>query len=163
MRRMTSLAAALVLAAVAPTLAQDITRYVRYEHGGNVSYGVLEGETIHELRGDVFDSAPRTGDTVALADVRLLSPTAPKKVIAIGFNYRSHLGEMPEASEPGVFAKYPTSRRAPPTPRSPTTPTRPTSTTRGRWSSSSEKTAKSVPVEEANDLHLRRRPRQRRE
>jgi 2-keto-4-pentenoate hydratase/2-oxohepta-3-ene-1,7-dioic acid hydratase in catechol pathway len=91
------------------TTAQEPTTYVRYELGGNVSYGVLEGDTIHELRGDIFDSIVRTGDTVALGAVRVLSPTAPKKVVAIGFNYGSHLGDAEPAAEPGVFAKYPTS------------------------------------------------------
>ena len=91
------------------TRAQEPTTYVRYELGGNVSYGVLEGDTIHELRGDIFDSIERTGDTVALGAVRVLSPTAPKKVVAIGFNYGSHLGDAEPAAEPGVFAKYPTS------------------------------------------------------
>ena len=46
---------------------------------------------------------------MALGAVRVLSPTAPKKVVAIGFNYGSHLGDAEPAAEPGVFAKYPTS------------------------------------------------------
>ena len=102
-----ALAISLTLSGV--TTAQEPTTYVRYELGGNVSYGVLEGETIHELRGDIFDSIERTGDTVALSAVRVLSPTAPRKVVAIGFNYGSHLGDAEPAAEPGVFAKYPTS------------------------------------------------------
>ena len=103
------LALAISLTVSGVTTAQEPTTYVRYELGGNVSYGVLEGETIHELRGDIFDSIERTGDTVALDAVRVLSPTAPKKVVAIGFNYGSHLGDAEPAAEPGVFAKYPTS------------------------------------------------------
>ncbi len=103
------LALAISLTVSGVTTAQEPTTYVRYELGGNVSYGVLEGETIHELRGDIFDSIERTGDTVALSAVRVLSPTAPKKVVAIGFNYGSHLGDAEPAAEPGVFAKYPTS------------------------------------------------------
>ncbi len=103
------LALAISLTVSGGTTAQEPTTYVRYELGGNVSYGVLEGETIHELRGDIFDSIERTGDTVALGAVRVLSPTAPKKVVAIGFNYGSHLGDAEPAAEPGVFAKYPTS------------------------------------------------------
>ena len=46
---------------------------------------------------------------MALSAVRVLAPTAPKKVIAIGFNYGSHLGEADPAAEPGVFTKHPTS------------------------------------------------------
>ena len=107
----TGLFLALAIGLTVPSVitAQEKTTYVRYELGTNVSYGVLEGETIHELRGDIFDSIERTGDTVALSAVRVLAPTAPKKVIAIGFNYGSHLGEADPAAEPGVFTQYPTS------------------------------------------------------
>ncbi len=96
------------ISAFAQSATDDATTYIRYEHNGAVAYGVLEGETIHELRGDIFQSAERTGVTVSLGSVAVLTPTAPEKVIAIGFNYRSHLGEQSVATEPGVFAKYPT-------------------------------------------------------
>lgn len=109
MRRTSLFLAVILLLGTTGALAQGVTRYVRYEHEGNVSYGVLEADTIHELRGDVFDSQERTGDTVAMSQVRLLTPTAPKKVIAVGFNYQSHLGEQSRATHPGLFAKFPTS------------------------------------------------------
>ena len=100
----------LVVFTVTPALAQDVTKYVRFEYDGNVSYGVLEDETIHTLRGDVFESVERSGRTVSLGDVRLLPPSAPKKVVAIGFNYGSHLPEGVEpGAEPGVFDKHTTS------------------------------------------------------
>ena len=44
-----------------------------------------------------------------MSAVRLLAPTAPEKVIAVGFNYKSHLGDTPEAEYPGIFSKFPTS------------------------------------------------------
>ena len=109
MRRTSLFTAALVLAAATGAFGQDVTKYVRYEHQGAVSYGILEGETIHALRGNVFESPQRTGVTTPLGDVRLLAPTAPSKVIAVGFNYRSHLGDTPEAAQPGIFSKHPTS------------------------------------------------------
>ena len=102
-------AAAAVLGAGASAFAQDVTKYVRYEHGGAASYGVLEGETIHQLRGDVFESPERTGVTVALGDVTLLPPSEPKKVVAAGLNYRSHLGGAQPAEYPGLFDKHATS------------------------------------------------------
>ena len=88
---------------------QDITKYVRYHHQGHTSYGILDGETIQELDGDLF-SAPRvSGKTLRLSDVKLLPPAEPSKVIAVGLNYRSHLGDRPVPKYPGLFAKYPSS------------------------------------------------------
>jgi 2-keto-4-pentenoate hydratase/2-oxohepta-3-ene-1,7-dioic acid hydratase in catechol pathway len=107
-RTLAALATALVLAA--PCFAQPgITKYVRYSHEGVASYGVLEGERIHQLEGDLFSSPTRTGVTVPLSAVRLLAPCEPSKVVAVGLNYQSHLGEREPAAYPGLFAKYPTS------------------------------------------------------
>ena len=89
--------------------AQDITKYVRYAYEGTESYGVLKDGEIHELRGDIFETVELTGQTVTLGDARLLIPVQPSKVIAVGFNYRSHLGERKPTLYPGLFAKYPTS------------------------------------------------------
>jgi 2-keto-4-pentenoate hydratase/2-oxohepta-3-ene-1,7-dioic acid hydratase in catechol pathway len=41
--------------------------------------------------------------------VTLLAPATPGKVIAVGLNYLTHLGERPAATYPGLFAKMPTS------------------------------------------------------
>ena len=88
---------------------EGITKYVRYDHQGRTSYGILDGETIQELEGDLF-SAPRvSGKTLRLLDVKLLPPAEPSKVIAVGLNYRSHLGDRPVPAYPGLFAKYPSS------------------------------------------------------
>ncbi len=95
-----------------PAAAQaqaPIKRYVRYSHGNITAYGVLDGETIRELKGDLFVKPVETGRVVKLPDVRLLAPCEPSKVIAVGLNYKSHLGERPAAAYPGLFAKLPTS------------------------------------------------------
>lgn len=96
-------------AEVAAAAAQERVAYVRYVSGGATSYGILEGDSIRELSGDLFDSPKPTGRRVALADVALLAPCEPSKVIAVGLNYRSHLGTRKPADYPGLFAKYPTS------------------------------------------------------
>jgi len=88
---------------------EPITRYVRYAHDGRTSYGIVEGNYVHELNGDLFETPLRTGRVLTLERVRLLAPCTPSKVIAVGLNYRSHLGERPAAAYPGLFAKYPTS------------------------------------------------------
>ena len=89
--------------------AQTLTHYVKYEAAGRVAWGLLEGETIRELQGNVFDGAKPNGKTLKLADVKLLPPAEPKKVIAAGLNYRSHIGEQTPAKYVGLFAKMPTS------------------------------------------------------
>ena len=90
-------------------LPQDVTKYVRYRYQGTTSYGILEGDTVHQLDGDLFASPSRSGASTALADVELLAPVVPSKVIAVGLNYRSHIGNAEPAEYPGLFAKYPTS------------------------------------------------------
>lgn len=108
-KRVAAFAAGMLLVVGTAALAQEVTKYVRYEHGGVTSYGILEGETVHQLEGNIFESAERTGATVPLADVNLLVPSEPTKVVAAGFNYRSHLGETPEVEAPGLFDKHATS------------------------------------------------------
>jgi 2-keto-4-pentenoate hydratase/2-oxohepta-3-ene-1,7-dioic acid hydratase in catechol pathway len=88
---------------------QDVTRYARYSHQNVISYGVIEGEVIRELEGDLFSNPTPTGRILKLADVKLLAPCEPRKVIAVGLNYKSHVGERPAATYPGLFAKLPSS------------------------------------------------------
>lgn len=101
-------ATALVLLTAVAGEAQPV-KYVRYESAGRPSYGILDGDTIRELAGDLFASPKPTGRTVKLASVKLLAPCDPRKVIAVGLNYKSHIGERPAAAYPGLFAKLPTS------------------------------------------------------
>lgn len=114
---MKQLAAGIVLvtlasAAVPAARQTGVTRYVRYvhvQHPNEISYGILEGETIAELKGDLFASPTPTGRRLKLAEAKLLAPCQPSKVIAVGLNYKSHLGDRPTAAYPGLFAKLPTS------------------------------------------------------
>jgi 2-keto-4-pentenoate hydratase/2-oxohepta-3-ene-1,7-dioic acid hydratase in catechol pathway len=111
MKRLTFVAACAVLLAGLPAVlaAQTLTHYVKYEAGGRVAWGLLEGETIRELQGNVFEGAKPNGRTLKLSEVRLLAPAEAKKVVAAGLNYRSHIGERAPAKYVGLFAKMPTS------------------------------------------------------
>ena len=106
--RLVAALALLILHSARPS-AQTLTHYVKYEAGGRVAWGLLEGETIRELQGNVFDGAKPSGRTLKLADVKLLPPAEARKVIAAGLNYRSHIGEQTPAKYVGLFAKMPTS------------------------------------------------------
>lgn len=95
--------------ALVTVLPAQVTRYVRYSAGPDTSYGLLDGQTIRQLGGDLFSSPRPTGRTAQLGQVKLLAPVTPGKVIAVGLNYLTHLGERPSATYPGLFAKLPTS------------------------------------------------------
>lgn len=86
----------------------DSVKYVRFAQGTGPSYGILEGDTIRELKGNFLESTEPTGKTIPLADVKLLAPVEPAKVIAVGLNYRSHLGGAKPSKEPSIFLKLPT-------------------------------------------------------
>jgi 2-keto-4-pentenoate hydratase/2-oxohepta-3-ene-1,7-dioic acid hydratase in catechol pathway len=105
------LAVVALLVTTAPLAAQadGVTRYVRYRAGDRTAWGVLQGQRIQEIDGDLFAAHRTTDRWLALGDVKLLPPTEPQKVIAVGLNYQSHLGERDPAAYPGLFAKYPTS------------------------------------------------------
>src|SRR6185436_9156325 len=112
MRSRTALGATISLCCLFPAAAagQTVTKYVRYAVGNAVAYGTLTGDTIHELNGDFLLTSPRaTGKTIPVSKVRLLAPVTPRKVIAVGLNYQTHLAERPAAAYPGLFAKMPSS------------------------------------------------------
>lgn len=109
MPRVTISVLLLAIAIPMTALSAQITRYVRYSSGGTISYGLLDGQTVRELSGDLFASPRPTGRTLRLDQVKLLAPVTPGKVIAVGLNYLTHLGERPAAAYPGLFAKMPTS------------------------------------------------------
>jgi 2-keto-4-pentenoate hydratase/2-oxohepta-3-ene-1,7-dioic acid hydratase in catechol pathway len=103
-------------------------RIARFAHGGDVGYGIVEdaaqdgvagtvtgadadGLAVAELLGHPFgigDEAIRlTGSRYPLADVRLLAPVLPSKVVAIGRNYADHARELGNEvpDDPIIFLK----------------------------------------------------------
>ena len=82
-----------------------ITKFVRYSAAGSTSYGMLDGDSIRELRGNIFEAVEKTGKTVRLADVKLLAPCQPANIVAVGQNYKSHLGDRAVRPFPGLFWK----------------------------------------------------------
>jgi 2-keto-4-pentenoate hydratase/2-oxohepta-3-ene-1,7-dioic acid hydratase in catechol pathway len=89
-------------------MARPVRKYVRYEHRGAVSYGILEGDVISRISGDLFSGGTETGAKIALGNARLLRPCEPSKILAVGLNYRSHLGSRPAPAKPELFWKPPT-------------------------------------------------------
>jgi 2-keto-4-pentenoate hydratase/2-oxohepta-3-ene-1,7-dioic acid hydratase in catechol pathway len=92
-------------AVAAQTASGKVTKFVRYRHGGAVSYGILDGDTIRELRGNLFEKYTETGTRRKLSEVKLLYPVEPPKILAVGLNYKSHLGQRPAPKNPEIFYK----------------------------------------------------------
>lgn len=82
-----------------------MTRYIRYRTEAGESYGVLEGENVREIQGDLFGGREFTGRTQPLSGTKLLYPCRPTKVLCVGLNYKSHLGGRPQPSRPEIFYK----------------------------------------------------------
>ena len=61
----------------------------------------------HEVFDGIGAGAEPTGKTLKLADVKLLAPCEPSKVVAVGRNYKSHIADrnIEPAKEPGLFWK----------------------------------------------------------
>jgi 2-keto-4-pentenoate hydratase/2-oxohepta-3-ene-1,7-dioic acid hydratase in catechol pathway len=82
-----------------------LTKYVRYRKDSAVAYGILEGAAIREIRGGLFGAREETGAVHALAGVKLLCPCEPPKILAVGRNYKSHLGDRKQPDRPEMFYK----------------------------------------------------------
>jgi len=88
---------------------ESLTRYVRFEHDGRVAYGIYQDDqTVRQIDGDLFGKWERTDRVFPLADVKLLVPCKPSKVIGMATNYRSHATEAhPVPEKPQAFFKLP--------------------------------------------------------
>ena len=81
-----------------------MTKFARYEAHGEIAYGIVEGDTVKQITASPLEDYEVTDHTHALSEVRLLAPIVPNKIIAIGFNYKSHLSdrEPPQVPEPFI-------------------------------------------------------------
>jgi 2-keto-4-pentenoate hydratase/2-oxohepta-3-ene-1,7-dioic acid hydratase in catechol pathway len=82
-------------------------KYIRYSAAGQARWGLLEGAQVCELEGDVLGKHQKSGRSHALADVRLLAPAEPTKIVCLGMNYASHAREigLPIPADPAMFLK----------------------------------------------------------
>jgi 2-keto-4-pentenoate hydratase/2-oxohepta-3-ene-1,7-dioic acid hydratase in catechol pathway len=95
-------------------------RWVRYSHAasataGEVEFGTLHDDHVHQHVGDMFGSSKPTGAVFALTEVKLLMPVQPSKVVALWNNFKA-LGDklnLVAPPEPLYFLKSPNSYLAP--------------------------------------------------
>lgn len=89
---------------------------LRFEHHNIQYWGELVADTIYVTDGL---AGTRNGEQFARADVRLLAPATPSKIVCVGRNYLDHIKELGNMlgndlpKEPGLFLKAPNTLAAP--------------------------------------------------
>lgn len=86
-------------------------RFCRFSYRGKTSWGMLEEEKVQPLAGPPYYGIVKDGEPLLLADVKLVAPVEPSKIICLGLNYADHAKEMgvPLPEEPVLFMKPPSS------------------------------------------------------
>lgn len=88
-------------------------RIIRYEtkDGKKPKYGWLLGDKVGEISGNVFGRYRRNEAETPLADVKLLAPSEPSKIVCVGRNYVEHAKELGNEvpKVPLIFLKPPSS------------------------------------------------------
>lgn len=103
-----ALAAVLLVETLGMGAEGKVTRYVRFQtKDETTAYGIVEGDKVRQLDGDLFRSPKPTDKTFPLAEVKLLVPSQPSKILALAGNYKSHLGTETTPKNPEVFVKVP--------------------------------------------------------
>jgi 2-keto-4-pentenoate hydratase/2-oxohepta-3-ene-1,7-dioic acid hydratase in catechol pathway len=82
-------------------------KLARFLHEGREGLGVVEDDYITVTQGSMFGAFHRTSQSYPLDEIKLLPPTRPSKIVAVGLNYKDHAeelkGELPD--EPLLFLK----------------------------------------------------------
>lgn len=91
----------------------NICRYVPRNPASTPTprYGLIEGENVIEMAGLPWGQWARGSHSSRLADVRLLAPIEPSKIVCVGRNYAAHAAELGNEvpKEPLIFLKPSTS------------------------------------------------------
>jgi len=74
-------------------------------------FGILHGDAVAEIGAPPWAAAGRdkTGKSFELANVKLLAPVCPSKIVCVGRNYAAHAAELGNdvPKEPLIFLKPP--------------------------------------------------------
>lgn len=86
-------------------------KLARVDCKGVIMYGIVEGEKLRAIEGDIFGQWHPSNKVYDLDKVRILPPCTPSKIIGIGLNYKDHAEEMgvPLPEDPIIFIKPSTS------------------------------------------------------
>lgn len=82
-------------------------RIARCRFEGEEFYALVTGGECRRLVGEPWGRHEVTSQVVPLAQVKLLPPCQPQKIVGVGLNYKDHARELnkPEPAEPVIFLK----------------------------------------------------------
>jgi 2-keto-4-pentenoate hydratase/2-oxohepta-3-ene-1,7-dioic acid hydratase in catechol pathway len=66
-----------------------MTHWIRFHHAGAIGFGTIENDRIAVYEGDMFDAPAASGETLSLAQVTPLTPTAAGKMLALWNNFHA--------------------------------------------------------------------------
>lgn len=84
---------------------------VRFAKDGQAVHGLLEGDSVFELIGDVQREFEQGSYIAKYDELRLLAPCEPTKIVGVGLNYRRLIEEIGASAPdvPLIFLKPPSS------------------------------------------------------
>jgi len=88
----------------------NVKRYVRFSTSEGTWYGLREGDTIHQLEGDLFENPRQTGRTFNVSEVKLgvpLDESKVHKVFGVAGAYNNPEGYQRVMPHPRWFTKLP--------------------------------------------------------
>src|SRR6195256_744926 len=84
-----------------------VAKWVRVAYQGREYFGKLEGDTVRVHSGNMFAAPEATSQAIPLAAAKLLTPSAPSKIIALIDNFHELLAKLDHdvPKEPLYFLK----------------------------------------------------------
>jgi ketopantoate reductase/2-keto-4-pentenoate hydratase/2-oxohepta-3-ene-1,7-dioic acid hydratase in catechol pathway len=89
--------------------ATDMAHWLRFSRNGSEGFGTLSDGVVSIHSGDMFAGAEPTGEMVALADVEVLTPCQPSKMICLWNNFHELAAKLGTTKpvDPLYFLKAP--------------------------------------------------------
>ena len=86
-------------------------KWLRFSHQGQVGFGSLQDDVISVHTGHLFHNHQPTGHSLPVAEVQILCPCQPTKILALWNNFRAAADKngWAEPAEPLYFLKSPNS------------------------------------------------------
>lgn len=82
-------------------------KIARFLYNGKERFGFVDGDHLTVAEGDMFGAFNVTRQDFHIQEIKLLPPSQPSKIVAVGLNYKDHAEEVKRAlpDEPLLFIK----------------------------------------------------------